>query len=113
MDIIFASEKLRKTLSSEKEIARKYGPARGRALMRRMSELRAAANLEVMRSLPQARCHELKENRKGQLAVDLAHPYRLILEPGNDPLPTKPDSGLDWSAVTSIRIIEVTDYHGD
>ena len=113
MDIIFASEKLKKILSSEKEIVRKYGPARRKALMRRMSELRAAANLEVMRTLPQARCHELKQSRKGQLAVDLAHPYRLIFEPANDPLPTKPDGGLNWSAVTAIRIIEVTDYHGD
>jgi proteic killer suppression protein len=111
--MIFASEKLRKILSGEKEIVRKYGAARGKALVRRMSELRSAANLEAMRTLPQAKCHELKQNRKGQLAVDLAHPYRLILEPANDPLPTKPDGGLNWSAVTAIKIIEVTDYHGD
>jgi proteic killer suppression protein len=113
VDIIFATEKLRKVLSSEKEIIRKYGSARGRALMRRLSQLREAANLEVMRTLPQARCHELLGDREGQLAVDLAHPYRLIFEAADDPLPRKPDGGLDWKGVTAIRVVEVVDYHGE
>jgi proteic killer suppression protein len=113
LDIIFTTEKLRKTLSSEKEISRKYGPERGKAIRRRLTELRSAADLEIMRALPQARCHELKENRKGQLAVDVGQPYRLIFEPVNSPLPTRPDGGLDWKGVTAIRLIEVVDYHGN
>ncbi len=64
-----------------------------------------------MRALPQARCHELLGNRKGELAVDLKHPYRLIFEPANDPIPRKPDGGLDWTQVTAINILEVVDYH--
>jgi len=28
------------------------------------------------------------------------------------PIPAKSDTGLDWSLVTAIRIMEVVDYHG-
>ena len=58
------------------------------------------------------RCHELKGNREGKLAVNLGHPYRLIFEPANNPIPRKPDGGLDWTGVTAIRVLTVEDYHG-
>jgi len=53
----------------------------------------------------------LTGDRKGTLAVDLDHPYRLIFEPANDPVPRKPDGGLDWTKITVIRILELRDYH--
>lgn len=71
----------------------------------------AASTLEDMRLIPAARCHELSGKRAGQLAVDLDHPRRLVFRPNHDPVPTKPDGGLDWSAVTSIVIVEIVDYH--
>lgn len=77
-----------------------------------MDELRAANNLEEMRSLPQARLHELRGDRDGQLSLDLDHPYRLIIQPACNPIPTKPDGGLDWARVTAILIVEVADTHG-
>ena len=65
-----------------------------------------------MRRLPQVRCHELKANRAGQLAVNLDQPYRLIFEPADDPLRRKGDGGLDWAKVTAVTILGVEDYHG-
>jgi proteic killer suppression protein len=64
-----------------------------------------------MRYLPQVRCHELKGDKQGTLAVDLGHPYRLIFEPAINPIPRKSDGGLDWSQVTAIRVLTVEDYH--
>ena len=81
-------------------------------IRRRLDELNAAESLAIMRTLPQARCHELTADRKGQLSVDLKHPHRLIIEPADDPVPRKPDGGLDWNKVTCIRVIEVEDTHG-
>lgn len=75
-----------------------------------MDDLRAATCLEDMRQLP-GRCHELKWNRAGQFAVSLDGLNRLIFEPANDPIPSKPDGGIDWSQVTSISIVGVEDYH--
>ena len=63
-----------------------------------------------MRYLP-GRCHELKGNRADQLSLDLDGPYRLIFEPAHDPIPRRPDKGLDWTRVTAVRILEVVDYH--
>ena len=87
-----------------------FGKDQTKKLQARLDDLQAALTLEVMRPLP-GRCHELKGDRKGQLALSLKEPYRLIFEPANDPIPTKPDGGLDWPSVTEIRILEVVDYH--
>jgi len=45
------------------------------------------------------------------LAVDVVHPYRLIFDPANDPIPKKDDGGLDWTKVTAITVLAVEDYH--
>jgi proteic killer suppression protein len=111
VDILYKNGKLAKVFNSESQLKQKYGD-RAKFLKRRLYEMSAAGSLEELRSLPQARCHELKENRKGTLAVDVGHPYRLVFEPANDPIPRKLDGGLDWTKVTAIRILEVEDYHG-
>ncbi|WP_041440127.1 type II toxin-antitoxin system RelE/ParE family toxin [Syntrophobacter fumaroxidans] len=112
MDILFRSKKFAKECNQQELLVKRHGAQRAKLIRRRLDELRAAANLEVMRALPQARCHELKGNRKGQLSVDLDHPYRLLFKPDQDPLPEKPEGGLDWGKVSSIEILGVEDTHG-
>lgn len=111
MDIVFKTAKLAKECNEEKLLIRKHGPKQGALLKRRLNQLRAFNSLEDLKNLPQLRCHELKGNRKGQLSVDLNHPYRLIFEPANNPLPKKTDGGLDWAKVTEIMIIGIEDTH--
>ena len=112
MNILFQDRKLEKACNDQSLLVRRFGPIRAKLLRRRLDEFRAAESLEVLRSLPQMRCHELKGNREGTLAVDLDHPYRLIFEPVNNPIPRKSDGGLDWTRVTAIRVLTVEDYHG-
>ena len=111
MDILFGSTKLAKTCTSTTKAVRSYGPLCAKALRLRLDEARAAPTLAVLGKLPHTRCHELTGDRKGQLAVDLRHPQRLIFAPANNPVPLKADGGLDWSKVTAITILEVVDYH--
>ena len=111
MKILFQDRTLEKAYNNQSLLVRKYGPKRARLLKRRLDDLEDAENLEVLRSFPQTRCHELKGNRAGTLAVDLDHPYRLIFEPANDPVPRKPDGGLDWTKVTVIRVLTLENYH--
>lgn len=63
-----------------------------------------------MRALP-GRCHALTGDLRGQFALDLDGPYRLIFEPAHDPLPVDGNGALDWSRVTAIRILRIGDYH--
>jgi proteic killer suppression protein len=72
--------------------------------------LRAASVLEDLRHLP-GRCHELHGTRAGQLSLDLDHPYRLIFESANDPIPRKADGGLAWTEITAVLILGVEDTH--
>ncbi|MDD5558436.1 killer suppression protein [Candidatus Methylomirabilis sp.] len=111
MEITFSSRKLQKVCNSEKEMRARFGKPLAERLQQRLAELKAADTLEDIRRLPSARCHELSQNRKGQLAVDVVHPKRLIFEPDHNPVPHKTDGGLDWSHVTKIRVIEIIDYH--
>jgi len=111
LDIIFSSEKLKKLFNDQKSLTRQYGANQAKRIRQRLDDLRAADTLEQMRNLP-GRCHELKGDMAGQLSLDLVHPYRLIFEPANNPVPKKPDEGLDWKQVTAIRVIGVEDTHG-
>jgi plasmid maintenance system killer protein len=111
VEILFQDQKLAKECNNEALLVRKYGPMRAKLLRRRLDVFKFADNLEVLRFLPQVRCHELKGNREGTLAVDLDHPYRLIFEPADNPIPRKPDGGLDWIGVTAIRVLTVENYH--
>ena len=110
MELLFASEALRKRMEDEKAMAKAYGD-RTKPLKLRLALLSQAVSLADIPHTPPPRRHRLGGTREGQYAVDLRHPWRLIFEPANDPLPLLDDGGLDLSAVTKVRILEVTDYH--
>jgi proteic killer suppression protein len=112
VEISFATHKLETVFATEKSLVRGFGAEEARRITRRLTQLYAAANLEVMRTLP-GRCHELHGDRAVQLAIDVTSNYRLIFKPTTEPPPAKPNGGLDWNAVDAITIMEVTDYHGD
>lgn len=110
MEITFKTNKLEKQLTNSSETLKTYG-SNAKKILQRIAELSAANNLAEMVFLPAARCHELKGNRKGEIAVDIIKNDRIVFIPNHDPLPLKDDSGLDWSLVTDIEIIFVGDYH--
>jgi proteic killer suppression protein len=111
VNIAFDDRKLEKDCNDLLRLTRHHGDRRARLIRRRLDELRAAETLDDLRFLPGPRCHELTGNRAGQLSVDLDHPYRLLFVP-TEPVPTKPDGGLDWSQVTAIVVTGVEDTHG-
>lgn len=111
MTISFRNSKLRKLANSDKEAVKKLGPQGAKKLRTRLDELDAVTKLEEMRSLPAARCHELKGDLMGSIAVDLHGGWRIVFEPDHDPVPTKADGGLDWQGIDAILITNITDYH--
>jgi len=111
MVIYFNTKKLQKWCSKSAEAIKELGSKGGLKLQQRMMELQAAETLKDISRLPPARCHELTGNRKGQISVDLEHPYRLLFIPAHNPVPERLEGGLNWTAVTEVKIIEIADTH--
>ena len=63
-----------------------------------LNEISAADTVEEMIEYHIGRCHQLTEDRKGEYAVDLVHPYRLVF--------TKKGEEIQIA-----RIMEIVDYH--
>ena len=63
-----------------------------------IDEIGAADTVEMMIQFHIGRCHPLTQNRKGQYAVDLVHPYRLVFEKNGD-------------EIQIANILEIVDYH--
>jgi plasmid maintenance system killer protein len=111
MNIVFRSSKDQKLFNNDKKLVKTFGPEAAKRIRKRLDQLRGATVLEDLRNAP-GRLHQLSGDRAEQFSLDLVHPYRLLFEAANDPIPRKPDSGLDWTQVTAVRIIEVEDTHG-
>lgn len=111
MDIVFQSSKTAKLFNNDKKLIKTYGPENAAKIRERLDKLRAATVLEDLRNTP-GRLHQLTGDRAEQFSLDLMQPYRLLFTVANDPIPRKPDRGVDWTQVTAVCIIEVEDTHG-
>jgi proteic killer suppression protein len=110
MDISFDDNKLRKYANNDKQAIKKLGQRRADLYKQRLDDLFDASTLEDVRHLP-GNYHELKGNRKGQWACDLDHPYRLIFEPHENPIPANESGQYIWLEIKGVEIIEIVDYH--
>ncbi len=111
MLVYFRTTKMNKIFEKEQKLKQEYGDKCARKIMRRLSVLKFANNLDCVPKVKPDRCHELHNNRKGTFAVDLQHPFRLIFKPDMDNVPLLDDGGIDLKKVTSIKILQVEDYH--
>lgn len=108
MEISFSNDKLRELCEEEKKMKKKLGAKAASALKSRLSDIEAA---ECMADVKRGRPHALRGNFQGCLGLTLSGGTRLVLEPADQPPPTKNDGGVDWANVTSVRIVFIGDYH--
>jgi len=113
MEISFCSRSLQRACNSEKGLLRRWGKQRGRTVGKRLQQMLAAPTLNVLNDLPGMDFHPLKGNRAGQFAVDAEYPFRLVFEASHNPVPKTESGSVALARVTKIRVIEVTNYHGD
>ena len=98
LEITYKTNKIQKICMDAKIADRTYGKAMSEKIQMRIDEIRAADTVEDMIKYHIGRCHSLLSNRKGQYAVDLVHPYRLVFEKhGNE--------------IQIAHIMEIVDYH--
>ena len=112
MLIGFKTNKLSRIFNSMDLLKKTYGPEQARKIALRIKVLEAAPCLADVSTLPPERRHELKGNRKGQFAVDIAQPFRIIFLT-KEAIPKGKGGRIDLSKVTKIVILGVEDYHGD
>jgi len=110
MEIFYANSRIQKICTDDKVARKILGHEGAKVLKQRLKQMRDAENLETLRYAP-GDWHELAGDRKWQLACSLRGLDRLVFTPANNPVPTKPDGGLDWLEVTVVMNIEIVDYH--
>ena len=98
MMVTYKNKKIEKICTVAREAEKAYGLDMACKIHQRIDEIRAADSVEMMIQFRIGRCHPLVQNRKGQFAVDLIHPYRLVFE----------RVGLE---IQIANILEVVDYH--
>ncbi len=98
MDITYRNNKIRKICTDAKTAERIYGREMAYKIHQRIDEICAADTVEMMIRFHIGRCHPLTQNRKGQYAMDLVHPYRLVFEKKGD-------------EIQIAIILEIVDYH--
>lgn len=111
MEIGFRRASEQALFRSSAHLRRKYGAACAKKIGLRMIQIKAAANLDVLCQLPQARCHQLVADRSEQFSLDLEHPLRMIVEVADVPVPRGPDGGINRAQVTRLAFVEITNTH--
>lgn len=110
MVLTFDTGKLQKACASPQAMRAEWGTKMAAKLVLRISQIEAAANLSEIARVPAGRFHEYGD-KAGRMSLDLVHPQRLLFVPDHDPVPTKPDGGVDLTAVTQVRVLGITDPH--
>ncbi len=104
MKINFKSKKLKKKFETRKELERTYGARQAKKITQSMNELYAAESLQDIKHIPSSRLHQLSGNYKNYFAIDLVHPYRLIIKPEDGKIE-------DLRTITLVEVFKVEDYH--
>jgi len=106
MDLSYKNNKLKKSLTNDSELIKKYGQ-RAKKLKQRLTLLRTAPTLFDISKLPPTRLHQYKGDREGEWSIDISVNWRIIFEYDDTGTTEKGDS----KAVTAIRILSVEDPH--
>ena len=109
MIVHFEDQKLMRLVSDERRLLKTFGLKRSERIKVRIAQLRSVECMSDLALLP-GRWHELTSNLAGHWSGDLDHPYRLLIRPG-EPVPRRPDGGVDWSAVVNTVIVGIRDTH--
>lgn len=110
MKIIFADKKLEKYANKFATAQKKLGNTRAAKYHQRLGDLQDAESFNDLQHLP-GNYHSLTGNRNGQWACSLDHPYRLIFEPGINPIPVNEHGTPILTEIRIVEIIEIVDYH--
>jgi proteic killer suppression protein len=103
--LVFADLRIRELCERQKLAESKIGIQAARRLRARLADIQAARSMaDVTAGRPE---HPRGSDR---ISFLLHPPYRLVLEPANEPIPRKKGGDVQWSKVDSVRVIYVGEY---
>jgi proteic killer suppression protein len=110
MELSYKTNKLEKSLTTDKGLAKSYGKLAKKIKQRRI-QLESADNLETISKLPVLRLHQHTGKGKGTWSIDIQENWRILFEIDQDPIPSLEDGGVDLKAITIICVTSVEDPH--
>jgi len=110
MQINYKTKKLKKQLTSEREMLKAYGQ-RAKKLNQRLGELKAANNLKEISLIPPLRLHPYKGSRKGEWSIDIKDNWRILFVIDKPGSPENGKVSLDLGEITIIKITSIEDPH--
>lgn len=98
MQIEYKNNSIEKVCTDASSAERKYGTEMAGKIQMRIDQIKSSDTVEFMIQYGLGRCHPLHGDRKGQYAMDLVHPHRVIFtKKGNE--------------IQIANIMEIGDYH--
>lgn len=98
VDVTFRTNKLKSICTDYSIAIREHGQDMAVLIHQRIDQIRSADSIDQLIMYKIGRCHRLKGSKKEQFAMDLIHPFRLILAREN-------------TVVSCARIEAIEDYH--
>lgn len=98
MQVNYRNRQIEKICTNASDAIKKYGNRTAGLIHQRVDEIGAADSVETLVQYGIGRWHQLVGDRKGQFAMDLVHPLRLVFEVIRD-------------EIQIAEIQEIVDYH--
>ena len=110
MDLPYKNSKLKKSLTKDSELIKKYGQ-RAKKLKQRLTLLRTAPSLFDISRLPPTRLHQYKGDREGEWSIDISPNWRIVFEIDTSGEKQTKDGEADTKSYTAIKILSIEDPH--
>lgn len=98
MQVRYKNRHIEKICTNASVATKSFGKRTAGLIHQRIDEITAADSVEMLDQFRIGRCHQLAGDRKGQFAMDLEHPLRLVFEVIRD-------------QIQIAEIQEIVDYH--
>ena len=111
MEIRYKNKRIRNICENEKKAIKKYNKIIAEKLIFSIEFLKNSKSLKDVADYQNFRLHELKYERKGQLAIDLGKTtgYRLIIEPIT--VVNKEKGIISYESINVVEIMEVSNHY--
>ncbi|NLB63802.1 MAG: killer suppression protein HigA [Fibrobacter sp.] len=110
MKVDYKTKKLKKSLTTDKELLLNYGN-RAKRIKQRINQLKSAENLLVIQNITNLRLHQHVAKGKGTWSIDIQENWRILFKIDCDCIPTLPSGGVDMKNIKAIKITSIEDPH--